>query len=290
MNWRSPGRSNGSSLLTLNLHEQAMDRLDRFPHTILDICEEDVDILVGVVTNHRARTSVHTLFLCEQDFPGIINSEADPISVPPISVPLIPGFLPTVEYLGSEEGCCRLRREQAASFHLTEKSVQISGSSVCTAIGRPDGWVRIDIFLPGNNGTMLITQRMTSLGNILIDFVHAEEIRVEHVSRGEDLLTHIVPIGQTAGLFDEQAQQHIAAITVAASLARREIRGLVRKLGEKISGLDDRVVGSGLPDIRVHLPALFLNIIRDTRGMCQQMKDVDCTRDGCILQSQEIDD
>src|SRR6266567_9309368 len=281
MNWRS----NGSSLLTLNVHEQAMDRLDRFPHTILDICEEDdIDILVGVVTNHRARTSVHTLFLCEQDFPGIINSEAYSISVPPISIPLIPGFLPTVEDLGSEKCCRRLGREQSASFHLTEKSVQIASSSVCTAIGRPDGWVRIDIFLPGDNGTMLITEWIASLGDILVDFVHAEEIRVEHVSRCEDLLTHVVPIRQTADLFDEQAQQHIAAITVAASLARREIRGLVRKLGEKISGLDDRVVGSGLPDIRVHLPALFLNIIRDTRGMCQQVKDVDCTRDGCILQ------
>src|SRR6266496_3880477 len=120
MNWRS----NGSSLLTLNVHEQAMDRLDRFPHTILDICEEDdIDILVGVVTNHRARTSVHTLFLCEQDFPGIINSETYRVSVPPISVHLIPGFVPALEYLGSEEGCRRMGREQGACFHLAQKPV-----------------------------------------------------------------------------------------------------------------------------------------------------------------------
>ncbi len=217
-----------------------MDRLDRFPHTFLDICQQDdIDILVGVVTNHRARTSVHTLFLCEQDIPSIINSEAYPISVPPIFIPLIPGFLPTVEYLGSEEGCRRLGREQGACFHPAEKSVQIAGGSVCTAIGRSDGWVRIDIFLPGDNTPMLITERIAPLGDILIDVVHAEEIRVEHASRGEDMLTHVVPIGQTACLFDEQAQQHIAAITVAASLARREIGGLVRKLREKVSGLDE---------------------------------------------------
>jgi hypothetical protein len=57
--------------------KQAMDRLDRLPYTFLNICQQgNIDIMVGVVTNHRARTSVHTFFLCEQDFPGIINSEA----------------------------------------------------------------------------------------------------------------------------------------------------------------------------------------------------------------------
>jgi hypothetical protein len=64
----------------------------------------------------------------------------------------------------------------------------------------------------------------------------------------------------------------------------------VRKLREKISGLGNSIVGSGLPDIGVILSALFLCIIRDTRGMRQQVKDVHCTADGCILQSQEIDD
>src|SRR6202030_1679576 len=68
-----------------------MDHPDRFPHTHLDICQQDdIDILVGVVTNHRAHTSVDTLFLREQDFPGVINSEAHPISPPPISVYRIP--------------------------------------------------------------------------------------------------------------------------------------------------------------------------------------------------------
>jgi hypothetical protein len=213
-----------------------MDRPDRFPRTILDICEQDdIDILVGVVTNHIAHASVVALFLCKQDVSGPINSE-----LYPISVHLLPVILHMVEYLGREEGCRRLRREQAACFHLSQKPVQIAGGSVCTAIGRSDGWKSIDIFLPGDNGTMLITERIATLGDILIDFVHAEEIRVEHASRGEDLLAHIVPIGQTAGLFDEQAQQHIAAITVAASLTRRKIGGLVRKLGEKVSGQGDQ--------------------------------------------------
>src|SRR5260370_23486265 len=236
-----------------------MDRPDRFPRTILDICQEDdIDILVWVVTNHIAQASVVAVFLRKNDVSGPINSEFYPISVH-----LLPVILHMVEHLGSEEGCRRLGREQGACFHLPEKPVQIAGGSVCTAIGRSDGWKSIDIFLPGHNSPMLITEWIAPLGDILIYVVHAEEIRVEHSSRGEDLLAHVVPKGQTACLFDEQAQQHIAAITVATSLARREIGGLVRKLGEKVSGLGDRIVGSGLPDIRVPLPALFFSIIRD---------------------------
>ena len=80
---------------------------------------------------------------------------------------------------------------------------------------------------------MPIMERIATLCDILIDFVHAEEIRVEHASRCEDMLAHVVPIGEAADLFDEQAQQHKAAITVAASLARRKIGRLVCKLGEK---------------------------------------------------------
>src|SRR5713226_8058415 len=111
--------------------EQAMDRPERFPHTLLDICQQDdIDILVGVVTNHRAHASVDALFLCEHDFSGTINSEAHPISVH-----LIPALLRMVEYLGSEECCRRLWREQDACFHLTKKPVQIGGGDVCAPIG-----------------------------------------------------------------------------------------------------------------------------------------------------------
>src|SRR5258708_6330370 len=240
--------------------EQVMDRPERFPRTMLDICQQDdIDILVGVVTNHCAHASIVALFLREHDFTSTINSE-----LYPISVHLLPVILHMVEHLGSEEGCRRLGREQGACFHLPEKPVQIAGGSVCTAIGRSDGWKSIDIFLPGHNSPMLITEWIAPLGDILIYVVHAEEIRVEHSSGCENMPAYIVPIGQTACLFDEQAQQHIAAITVATSLARLEIGGLVRKLREKVSGLGDRIVGSSLPNIRVILPALFFSIIRDT--------------------------
>lgn len=45
--------------------EQAMDCPEWFPRTLLEICEEDdIEILLGVVTNHHAHASVDTLFLC----------------------------------------------------------------------------------------------------------------------------------------------------------------------------------------------------------------------------------
>jgi hypothetical protein len=103
--------------------------------------------------------------------------------------------VPTVEYLGSEEGHRRLGREKGPSFHLAKKPVQITGGSVRTTIGRPYRWVRIDIFLLGDNSAMLITERIATLGDIFIDFVHAEEVRVEHFGWREDMLAHVVPIG-----------------------------------------------------------------------------------------------
>lgn len=91
-----------------------MDRPERFPRTMLDICQEDdIDILVGVVTNHRAHANIVALFLREHDFTSTSNSELHPIAVH-----LLPIILHMAEHLGSEEGCRRLRREQAACLHL----------------------------------------------------------------------------------------------------------------------------------------------------------------------------
>ena len=80
---------------------------------------------------------------------------------------------------------------------------------------------------------------LASLGDIVIHQVQAQEIGMEHVGGSEDVLVHVVAIGETANLFDEQAQQHIAAITVATSLTRREIGKLVGKLREKVGGLEN---------------------------------------------------
>src|SRR5258706_8837844 len=122
-----------------------MDHPERFPHTLSDICQQDdIDILVRIMTNHRAHPGVDTLFLREQDVTSAINSE-----LYPISVHLLPVILYAVEHLGSEKCCRRLRREQGACFHLAKKPVQIAVGNVCTAIWPPDVWERIDIFLPG---------------------------------------------------------------------------------------------------------------------------------------------
>src|SRR5260370_17321554 len=100
--------------LCLPCLEQVMDRPERFPRTMLDICQQDdIDILVGVVTNHCAHASIVALFLREHDFTSTINSE-----LYPISVHLLPVILHMVDHLASEEGCRRLRQQQAASLHL----------------------------------------------------------------------------------------------------------------------------------------------------------------------------
>ena len=81
-----------------------MDSFDRFPRTIDDICEkDDVDILLGIVTNDPAHTCVMTLFLCEYDVSYFINSE-----LYPISEHMLPVFLHMVQHLGSKKCCCQL--------------------------------------------------------------------------------------------------------------------------------------------------------------------------------------
>ena len=53
------GASPITTILRGGCIEQAMDRPEGFPRAILNICEEDdIDILVGVVTDHRTYACV----------------------------------------------------------------------------------------------------------------------------------------------------------------------------------------------------------------------------------------
>ena len=68
--------------MCLTRGELTMDGRERFFLVPLDIGEEDdVDILVGVATNHRAHAGVDTFLLREHDVPDAINSEPQPMSV-----------------------------------------------------------------------------------------------------------------------------------------------------------------------------------------------------------------
>jgi hypothetical protein len=58
----------------------------------------------------------------------------------------------------------------------------------------------IDIFLPGDNNTMLITERITPLGDIVIRQVQAEEIAMEHFGGCEDMLRYL-PDQEWKGLY-----------------------------------------------------------------------------------------
>src|SRR5260370_8550177 len=108
--------------LCLPCLEQVMDRPERFPRAMLDICQQDdIDILVGVVTNHCAHASIVALFLREHDFTGTINSE-----LYPMSVHLLPVILHIVEHLGTKEGSRRLPKGQAARLHLPHTPSQLT--------------------------------------------------------------------------------------------------------------------------------------------------------------------
>jgi len=57
-----------------------------------------------------------------------------------------------------------------------------------------------------------------------------------------------------------------------------------------MGGLGYRIIGPGLPQIFIDLPGFLITIIPDTRGMSQQMEDIDLSGDRRTLQSQEVED
>lgn len=65
--------------MCLTCGELTMDSREWFLLVPLDIGEEDdVDILVGVATNHRTHAGVDAFLLREHAVPGAINSEPQP--------------------------------------------------------------------------------------------------------------------------------------------------------------------------------------------------------------------
>src|SRR5258707_15200936 len=87
-----------------------MDRLEWFPYSLLHICQQhDIDILLGIVPNHRAHSSVDPLFLGEQDVPALVHRELQPIAIhlPPLLADM-------VKHLRSKECLHGWSREQCA--------------------------------------------------------------------------------------------------------------------------------------------------------------------------------
>src|SRR5216683_1438658 len=167
-----------------------MDRSEWFPHPFLAICQQDhIDIVIGIVTNHRAHTRIDALFLREQDFAAPVNSEPHPIAV---HLPPLHPYM--VKHLRSKKCTHGWGRKQSACFQLAQKLVQVASGDIRATIRRANGRVRIDIFLPGHNDSMLITQRITSLGEIVIDHIHAEEIRHEGNEEAPTFLSSKEPI------------------------------------------------------------------------------------------------
>lgn len=85
-----------------------MDGSERFPDPLPAICQQDdIQILVRVMTNDRAHSGVDPLFLREQHVASAIHRELKAVTVHPL-----PALLRlTVANLGSEEGCSGLGRE-----------------------------------------------------------------------------------------------------------------------------------------------------------------------------------
>jgi len=112
-----------------------MDGRERFLLVPLDIGEEDdVDILVGVATKHRAHAGVDAFLLREHNVPDAINSEPQPMPIH-----LVPGIHPVVDHLGSKERARRLRREQAPCLGFPQKPVRSPAVTYAPPSGQPMG-------------------------------------------------------------------------------------------------------------------------------------------------------
>src|SRR5258708_38685721 len=106
--------------------QEMMDWLEWIPYSLLHICQQhDIDILLGIVPNHRAHSSVDSPFLREQDVPALAHRELQPIAIhlPPLLADM-------VKHLRSKECLHGWSREQVTCLQLAQKPVQVARGDV----------------------------------------------------------------------------------------------------------------------------------------------------------------
>src|ERR671921_2972238 len=138
-------------------------------------------------------------------------------------------------------------------------------------IRRPDRWEGVDVLFPAHDLPGCVATRVASFGDVVVDAVHPEEIGGGHPRFGEHVGADVITVAHPAYGFDQEAQEDIAAVAIAAPSSWGEVGRLVYELGQEVAGFYDGVVGLCLPHIFVTFPRFFVGVVAYTRGMGQQV-------------------
>jgi hypothetical protein len=77
-----------------------------------------------------------------------------------------------------------------------------------------------------------VASRIVPFGDVVVDAIQPEEIGGGHPRLGEDVGTGVVTVRHPANQFDQETQENMAAIAIAASPSGREAGGLLTNRGK----------------------------------------------------------
>src|SRR4028118_1768050 len=136
--------------------------------------------------------------------------------------------------LRSEERSGQFGRKELARYYRPQESVQVGDRDVGATIWRPDRWEGVDVLFPAHDGPGCVASRVASFGHVVVDAVHPEEIGGGHPRFGEHVGADVIAVGHPADGFDQEAQEDVAAVAMAAASSRGEVGRLVYELGQEV--------------------------------------------------------
>src|ERR687889_1264929 len=158
--------------------------------------------------------------------------------------------------LRCEECAGQFGRKEIACPHCPQESVQVGDRNVGTTIRRPDRWEGVDVLFPAHDLPGCVATRVASFGDVVVDAVHPEEIGGGHPRFGEYVGANVITVAHPAYGFDQEAQEDVAAVAIAAPSSGGKVGRLVYELGQEVAGFYYGVVGLRLPQVFVALARL----------------------------------
>src|SRR5215210_8454955 len=166
--------------------------------------------------------------------------------------------------LRCEECAGQFGRKELACPHCPQESVQVSDRDMGATIRRPDRWEGVDVLFPAYDLPGCVPNRVTSFGDVTVDTIHPEEAGGRHARFGEHVGADVLAIGHPAYGFDQESQEDVAAVAIAAPFSWGEVGRLVDELGQKVAGFYDGVVGLRLPKVFVTFARFLVGVVAYT--------------------------
>src|SRR4028118_2348679 len=121
--------------------------------------------------------------------------------------------------LRCEECAGQFGRKKLPCPHCPQETVQVGDGDMGATIRRPDRWEGVDVLFPVHDGPGCVANRIASFGDVVVDAVHPEETGGCHPRWGEYVGADVIAVRHPADRFDQEAQEDVAAVAIAAPLS-----------------------------------------------------------------------